>query len=140
MKVLVERKEMENPTSSAASQARRKNNFSIENILARPDNSNVEYRENRDVKIVKFMRQNPFQNNHVLFNHQNSSMINNYNKNNRESRKISEEEIKHEEEAIVEIVEGGDDNESHSEIASDDGNSISGNCEFNFIILWRCSN
>lgn len=131
---------MENPTSSAASQARRKNNFSIENILARPDNSNVEYRENRDVKIVKFMRQNPFQNNHVLFNHQNSSMINNFNKNNRESRKISEEEIKHEEEAIVEIVEGGDDNESHSEIASDDGNSISGNCEFNFIILWRCFN
>lgn len=119
---------MENPTSSAASQARRKNNFSIENILARPDNGSEECRENRDVKIVKFMRQNPFQNNHVLFNHQNNLMINSFNKN-RESRKKSEEEIKHEEESHLEIVEGGDDNESHSEIASDDGNSISGNCE-----------
>lgn len=55
-------------------------------------------------------------------------MINSFNKN-RESRKKSEEEIKHEEESHLEVVEGGDDNESHSEIASDDGNSISGNCE-----------
>ena len=48
--------------SSANQQQKRKSNFSIENILARsPDTYQA-----RDTK-QKLMRQNPFQNNHVLF-------------------------------------------------------------------------
>lgn len=117
----------ENPTTSsttaAANQVRRKNNFSIENILSRPDNNTLDYRENREVKIVKFMRQNPFQNNHVLFNHNN--FINHNSSNSvREVRKVCDDEIKVEEEII---------DETHSEIASDDGNSNSGNCKQFFL-------
>lgn len=114
---------MENvENSTSANQARRKNNFSIENILARPD-SNL--RENRiDVRTVKFMRQNPFQNNHVLFNH--NTFVNNSNVH--ELRKSSENEIKVEE-SHLDIVESSDDHETRSENASDDGNSNSGNCK-----------
>jgi hypothetical protein len=111
---------MENIENSTS--AKRKNNFSIENILSRPDNN---LRENREVRSVKFMRQNPFQNNHVLFN-QNNFM---FNKNTQELKKASDSEIKLEEENRLEIVENSDDHESHSEIASDDGNSNSGNCK-----------
>lgn len=111
---------MENVENSTS--AKRKNNFSIENILARPD---CNLRENREVRTVKFMRQNPFQNNHVLFN-QNNFM---YNQNVQELRKASDSEIKVEDDSRLEIVENSDDHESHSEIASDDGNSNSGNCK-----------
>lgn len=110
--------------STSANQARRKNNFSIENILARPDSN---FRETRDVRTVKFLRQNPFQNNHVLFNQNNNFMIGSHN---HELRKANENEIKMEEESHLEIVESSDDHETQSEIASDDGNnSNSGNCK-----------
>lgn len=112
---------IENLTS--ANQAKRKNNFSIENILARPDSN---FRENlTEVRNVKFMRQNPFQNNHVLFNQSNFM----FNPNVQDIRKSSENELKVEEESRLEIVDNSDDHESHSEIASDDGNSNSGNCK-----------
>lgn len=123
------KREMENfenptPSAAAANQAKRKNNFSIENILSRPDNNNCQYRES-EVKVVKFMRQNPFQNNHVLFNHQ---IVNNFNNVENRSgfvRKTSnDEEIKLEEDSNLEIAD-----ETHSEIASDDGNSNNSNCK-----------
>lgn len=63
---------MDNVKNPTANQQRRKNNFSIENILARPINC-----QTRDVK-QKFTRQNPFQNNHVLFD-QNLNSHNNKN-------------------------------------------------------------
>lgn len=117
---------MENvENSTSANQAKRKNNFSIENILARPDSN---FRETRP---VKFLRQNPFQNNHVLFN-QNNFVINS--SATQEFRKIQENEIKHENESRLEIVENLDENDNHSEIASDDGNSNSGNCKRKFKI------
>lgn len=111
---------MENVENSTS--AKRKNNFSIENILAKPDRNLC---ENREVKSVKFMRQNPFQNNHVLFN-QNNFMTT---PNSHEFRKASENQIKIEENSRLEIVENSDDHESISEIASDDGNSNSENCK-----------
>lgn len=58
--------------SSANQQPKRKSNFSIENILSRsPEHCQV--RENRQ----KLLRQNPFQNNHVLFD-QNKNFCENY--------------------------------------------------------------
>lgn len=123
----------ENPTTSAsaASQVRRKNNFSIENILARPDN---DFRESRDVKVVKFMRQNPFQNNHVLFGNQNSY---NSHHHHHEMRKVIGSDVKMESENLLESgeSENADDHESHSEIASDDGNSNCGSCKDFFVKL-----
>jgi hypothetical protein len=123
---------LENPTTSsasaaAASQVRRKNNFSIENILARPD---TDFRDNREVKVVKFMRQNPFQNNHVLFANQNHSMINNHH----EMRKLIGNDVKMENESHLESGESeiADDRES-LEIASDDGNSNCGSCKKSII-------
>lgn len=49
--------------SSANQQQKRKSNFSIENILAKSPES-YQARDNQKQKLV---RQNPFQNNHVLF-------------------------------------------------------------------------
>lgn len=97
---------VENPTVT-----RVKNNFSIENILSRPENCESQRRP---------MRQNPFQNNHVLFH---ANQVNNYpnikSVNDKESgskRNVS----------IVETRFDNIDNEDHetnSEAASDDGNS-----------------
>lgn len=91
---------VENPTA-----IRVKNSFSIENILSRPDNSEHQ---------VRMMRQNPFQNNHVLFygKPMNSSDI--------ESIK-SEEKCQNFDENSDNV--DNDDHETNSEVASDDGNS-----------------
>lgn len=97
---------VENPTAIRA-----KNNFSIENILSRPENCENQRR---------LMRQNPFQNNHVLFYgnqvdvHQNVKSGNDKESGNK--RRVS----------TVETKFDNIDNEEHetnSEAASDDGNS-----------------
>jgi hypothetical protein len=96
---------VENPTA-----IRVKNDFSIENILARPDNSENQRR---------MVRQNPFQNNHVLFYE---------NPINRSSSEINSNVIKSEEkfktaEDQGETLDSIDNDETNSDVGSDDGNS-----------------
>lgn len=95
---------VENPTA-----IRVKNSFSIENILSRPDKS-----ENQR----KMMRQNPFENNHVLFY---GSAIS-------ESENLTSDFVKSEEAKFIEHersfdIADNEDHETNSEAASDDGNS-----------------
>lgn len=91
---------------------RAKNSFSIENILSRPDNSDNQRR---------LMRQNPFQNNHILFygsavNHQhNSSGITSVNLIKNDEKFRSDEDRN--------LEDDNDDHDTKSEAASDDGNS-----------------
>ena len=94
---------VENPTA-----IRVKNDFSIENILSRPDNSDNHRR---------MMRQNPFENNHVLFyeNQINQSEI--------ESNLMKNEEKLKSVEDHEDISDNIDNDETNSDAASDDGNS-----------------
>lgn len=84
---------------------RLKNSFSIENILSRPDNCDSQR---------KLMRQNPFENNHVLF---------------RENLANHENAIQSDEKIIIKDSKSNldnfddEDHETNSEAASDDGNS-----------------
>lgn len=90
-----------------------KNSFSIENILSRPDNSENQRR---------MMRQNPFQNNHVLF-YGNSI---NPNSNGIETSSLIKCEEKYktiEDQGENVDTTDIDDHETNSEAASDDGNS-----------------
>lgn len=79
---------LENPTA-----IRVKNNFSIENILSRPENCE---------SLQRPVRQNTFQNNHILF---------------------FENQVKKSEEKVPDNQIDNEDNETNSEAASDDGNS-----------------
>lgn len=98
---------MENSTA-----IRVKNSFLIEDILSRPDNSSESQR--------RLERQNPFQNNHVLFygssvNHlQTVHGIN--------STSVVKSDVKDTESHDVDVTDN-EDHETMSEIASDDGNS-----------------
>lgn len=83
-----------------------KSSFSIENILSRPDNNDYQR---------KLQRQNPFHNNHVLFNNQ---VPNNYLMN--DSLDLSRNEMKYEDK-VCDREDQIDTDES--EIASDDGNA-----------------
>lgn len=94
---------------------RTKNSFTIEDILSRPDNS--EKSEHRELQ-----RQNPFQNNHVLFcgktiNHICPHLVG-------KKLMVSEESDKNIETICNEdhIIQD-QDQETNSEAASDDGNS-----------------
>ncbi|KAG5678989.1 hypothetical protein PVAND_008599 [Polypedilum vanderplanki] len=99
-----------NPTANQPQ--KKKNNFSIENILARPESLN----ENK-----KFMRQNPFQNNHVLFDQNRKFSDMHFRKyENEETEKEGEMSCHSENNESVNT-----DNENHSEIASDDGGNSS---------------
>jgi hypothetical protein len=129
---------MENlKNQSAANRQIRKSNFSIENILSRPESSE---QQTRAVNKVLF-RQNPFQNNHVLFTqnlnhnfHQNNSLSENLernnlienNKANDENNVDDEDDLKMESESMChsENSESGvhDPNE---DTRSDEGNSSS---------------
>lgn len=111
---------VENPTAT-----RVKNSFSIENILSRPDNC-----ENNQKRM---MRQNAFQNNHVLF-YDNSV---NYGDKGLSSRNLVKDEEK------LKTVQNHDtssennyseDHEMNSDAGSDDGAS---SVHSEFIILKR---
>lgn len=101
---------IENPTA-----IRVKNNFSIENILSRPDKS-----ENQK----RLIRQNPFQNNHVLFYGNSSQQIHNLNVLN-STKLIKSDEIAKKTENYEMTLDNTDseDHDANSEVASDDGNS-----------------
>lgn len=103
-----------------SAKSNRKNNFSIENILSRPETSHkVQH---------KFMRQNPFQNNHVLFD-QNRRFSEVQCR--RYESEETENELKNESELSChsETAESVIDNETNSEIASDDGGNCSNQCK-----------
>lgn len=101
---------IENPTA-----IRVKNSFSIENILSRPDKS-----ENQK----RLIRQNPFQNNHVLFYGNSSQQIHNLNVLN-STKLIKSDEITKKTENYEMTLDNTDseDHDANSEVASDDGNS-----------------
>lgn len=86
-------------------ETRVKNSFSIENILSRPNNIDHQ---------VRTMRQNPYQNNHLLF------CGNPLNSHNIDSIK-SEEKCQNFDE--ISDNADNDDHETTSEVASDDGSS-----------------
>jgi hypothetical protein len=90
---------VENPTA-----IRVKNSFSIENILSRPDNCENQRR---------MVRQNPLENNHVLF--YGNSMNQSLSGSDPSSLVKSEENCKH--------TDTIDNDDNDSEAASDDGNS-----------------
>lgn len=95
---------VENPTA-----IRVKNSFSIENILSRPDNSDNQR---------KLIRQNPFQNNHVLF-YENSD---HHELSGRSSAKIlKKDKIDNHENSLDKT--DSENQDTFSEAASDDGNS-----------------
>lgn len=101
---------IENPTA-----IRVKNSFSIENILSRPDKS-----ENQK----RLIRQNPFQNNHVLFYGNSSQQIHSLNVLN-STKLIKSDEITKKTENYEMTLDNTDseDHDANSEVASDDGNS-----------------
>lgn len=88
---------------------RAKNSFSIDNILSRPDNCENQRR---------LIRQNPFQNNHVLFYENSVNQDHVGNSFNSPSSVKSEVRSKNSDDK-TDI----DDIETNSEAASDDGNS-----------------
>jgi hypothetical protein len=111
---------VENPTA-----IRVKNSFSIENILSRPDNSESQR---------KLIRQNAFQNNHVLFYNNQVNHNDNLSGLNSSNLMRSEERLKKIE--VQEDVTDNEDHETNSEAASDDGNSsVHSECHEAQIIL-----
>lgn len=123
---------LKNPTANH--QQRKKNSFSIENILSRPESNN-----NTVVhKPQRFSRQNPFQNNHVLFDENFRNFSENvaqvdYKKYENNNENESDSEIKVESDSATchsENTESVMDNETHSEAASeDDANSCGNQCK-----------
>lgn len=99
----------------------KKNNFSIENILSRPENFHA-IESNNNSK--KFLRQNPFQNNHILFDQSRRiSESNLRRKSGSEDReKFGDVKVESEPSCHSESADSAADNETQSEIASDDGN------------------
>ncbi|CRK96279.1 CLUMA_CG009701, isoform A [Clunio marinus] len=109
--------------SEKPTEIRSKNSFSIENILSRPDN-------NEDQK--RFARQNPFQNNHVLFyaNHVNCASELNSDKltTSGESSKL------HDDHELSLDENDNEDHETNSEATSDDGTlSLHSECCGHFV-------
>lgn len=99
-------------SQSPSTSIRVKNSFSIDDILSRPDNSASEHHR-------RLMRQDPFQNNHVLFC---GSSVN--------QPQLIRKSLKANSDNKVETVDSEDqniiqdqDHETNSEAASDDGSS-----------------